>query len=72
MVTLEVNKIMITWPDDFAVLMMRYYRNNGVSFVIHRNCVHSARPTGREASRSNADETVQLEGNFTYCSVMEK
>ena len=37
MLTLEVHGQMITWPEDFALTMMRYYRNHGVPFKVHRN-----------------------------------
>ena len=41
MLTLEVNGQLIAWPEEFAVLMMKYYRKHGVHFIIHRNCVHT-------------------------------
>jgi hypothetical protein len=37
MVTLEVHGQLISWPKDFAVMMMRYYRNHGVPFKVYRN-----------------------------------
>jgi hypothetical protein len=40
MLTLEVNGQFITWPEEFAVMMMRHYKHYGVPFIIHRNCFH--------------------------------
>ena len=37
MITIKVRNQLVTWPDDFAVLMMRYYKRHDVPFVIHRN-----------------------------------
>jgi len=48
MLTLEVNGDYITWPEDFAVLMMGHYKNHGVPFTVHRNCVHSGWSTRAE------------------------
>jgi hypothetical protein len=42
MVTLEVHGKLVTWDEDFALIMMRYYKNHGVSFIVHR---HNAQPT---------------------------
>ena len=42
MLTLEVNGQFITWPDDFAVMMMRYYHKHGKPFVVHRKCIHAS------------------------------
>jgi len=43
MLTLEINGQFITWPEEFAVLMMKNYRDNGIKFVVHRNCEHTER-----------------------------
>ena len=48
MLTIEVNGQYITWPDDFAVTMMRYYRKHDVPFLVHRNCVHTCPDSGAE------------------------
>ena len=45
MVTLEIHGQYVTWPEDFAITMMRYYRNHGVPFTVHRNCVHQGSST---------------------------
>ncbi len=41
MLTLEINGKFITWPEDFAIMMIGHYRNHGVPFTVHRNCVHA-------------------------------
>ena len=41
MLTLEVNGRLVTWPEEFAAVMIRYYSQFGVPFKIHRNCIHS-------------------------------
>jgi len=45
MITIEVNGQFITWPDDFACTMMKYYRKHDVPFLVHRNCIHTGRDT---------------------------
>jgi TRAP-type C4-dicarboxylate transport system permease small subunit len=40
MLTLEVNGQFITWPEDFAVIMMGYYKKFGIPYAVHRNCLH--------------------------------
>jgi len=37
MLTLEVNGKLITWPEEFAVVMMGYYEQHGVPYSVHRN-----------------------------------
>jgi hypothetical protein len=34
MITLEVHNQLITWPDDFAIVMMRYYKKHDVPFML--------------------------------------
>jgi len=51
MVTLEIHGQFVTWPEDFALTMMRYYRNHGVPFTVHRNSVHPGGNTTGEHSR---------------------
>lgn len=41
MLTLEVHNQFITWPDEFAIVMMRYYHHHGVPFKVHRKCIHT-------------------------------
>ena len=41
MMTLEIYGELITWPEDFALLMMKYYENCGVPFIVHRNRVNA-------------------------------
>ena len=38
MITIKVHDQFVTWPNDIAILMMRYYKRHGVPFAIHRNC----------------------------------
>ncbi|HTP63886.1 MAG TPA: hypothetical protein VMJ66_00745 [Geobacteraceae bacterium] len=53
MLTIEVNGDYITWPEDFAALMMGHYKNHGVPFTVHRNCVHSGWSTRAESDHSH-------------------
>ena len=41
MLTLEVHGQFITWPEEFALLMMKHYRKHGVTVILHRHCTHS-------------------------------
>ncbi len=34
MLTLEVYGEVITWPDDFALMMIKYYRDSGVPYKV--------------------------------------
>ena len=34
MITIEVHNQLVTWPDDFAIIMMRYYKKHEVPFVL--------------------------------------
>lgn len=52
MLTLEVYGQFIRWPEDFALLMMKYYRKHGVTFILHRNCAHSGLDTTAEDNRT--------------------
>jgi hypothetical protein len=68
MVTLEVNRMMITWPDDFAVMMMKYYRDHGVSFIVHRNCIHTAGHAGnKETSLAKPVEAACTQVIYKCC-----
>lgn len=54
MLTLEIHGQLITWPEDFALTMMRYYRNHGVPFTVHRNSGNPGREvTALEYSKSD-------------------
>jgi len=66
MVTLEIHGQFVTWPEDFALTMMRYYRNHGVPFTVHRNRLHP----GSNATGENAPP-VKAKGakeEYSYCS----
>ncbi len=41
MLTLEIHGKFITWPEEFAIMMIGHYRNHGVPFTVHRDCVHA-------------------------------
>jgi hypothetical protein len=43
LLTLEVNGQLVTWPEEFAQMMMNHYRNHGVKFLVQRNCTHCGR-----------------------------
>ncbi len=45
MLTLEVNGQLISWPEEFAVMMIAYYKQYGVPYQVHRNCLHAGSNT---------------------------
>jgi len=48
MLTIEVHGQFITWPEDFAFTMMKYYRKHDVPFPVHRKSIHNDRDTSAE------------------------
>ncbi len=68
MLTLEVYGQFVTWPEEFALLMMKYYRNRGIPFVVHRNCVHSGWDitTGRKSTVLKAERISAFEYVCAY------
>ena len=69
MLTLEIYGEFITWPETFALLMMKYYQENRVSFIVHRNCVHTGWNTSEEKNFKTAKfagDTVVQE-DLCYC-----
>jgi hypothetical protein len=67
MLTLEIHGKFITWPEDFAVLMMKYYHENGVPFIVHRNCKHAECKTGTASSfLARLVESADTK-DFTFC-----
>ncbi len=34
MLTLEINGQRITWPEEFALWMMNYYKTHGIDFTL--------------------------------------
>lgn len=62
MLTLEVNGQFITWPEEFALLMMKYYQKHGVNFIIHRHCMHTGMDTTGKNRRTK--ERAGLFGAF--------
>ncbi len=67
MLTLEVHGQYVTWPEQFALYMMRYYRNRGITFVVHRNCIHSGLDTTTRGIY--ATEKTKRIGAFEYACV---
>ncbi len=41
MLTLIVHDQSVTWPEDFAYVMMDYYRSHGVPFMIQGKCANA-------------------------------
>ena len=37
MLSLKIHNTIITWPEDVAVFMMRFYENHGIPFEIQEN-----------------------------------
>lgn len=35
MMILEVHNEYVTWPEEFALMMMEHYRNHGIPYVVH-------------------------------------
>jgi hypothetical protein len=67
MLTLEIHGKFITWPEDFAVLMMKYYRDNGISFIVHGNCSHTEyKTTGSSHFLSQLALSDEFQG-LTFC-----
>jgi hypothetical protein len=64
MLTLEVHGQFITWPEEFALLMMKYYQKHGVTFIIHRHCDHAGWDTTAKDNRT-AERTGPI-GAFGY------
>ena len=48
MLTLEINGQFVTWPEEFAELMMKSYRDNGIRFVVHRDYVKTGNKSTEE------------------------
>jgi len=56
MITIEIRKQFITWPDDVAITMMRYYHQHGVPFTLHRKCAHTGWNTTESFALQHAGE----------------
>ena len=41
MLSLKVHNTIITWPEDIALFMMKFYENLGVPFEIDQNYIQS-------------------------------
>ena len=64
MLTLEVDGQFVTWPEQFAFYMMRYYQSHDVTFTVHRNCIHAGWNT--TAEKYFAGGKVKRVGTFEY------
>jgi hypothetical protein len=51
MLTLEVNGQFITWPAEFAFVMMKNYRKHGIPFVVYGDCAHAGKMMEVSASQ---------------------
>ena len=58
MITIEVHNQMVTWPDDFAIVMMRYYKKHDVSFVLRLR--HSSSGSDASEGRTRSDELLKM------------
>ena len=66
MLTIEVNGQFITWSEDFANFMMKYYQKHGVDFILHRNCVQTGLDNTAKDNRT-AESLVPCEA-YEYSS----
>jgi hypothetical protein len=41
MLSLKVHNTIITWPEDIALFMMKFYENLGVPFEIDQNDIQN-------------------------------
>ena len=41
MLTIEVNGQLVTWPEEFADLMIAYYKQHEIPFIVYRNGIHN-------------------------------
>jgi hypothetical protein len=69
MLTLEIYGKFITWPEAFALLMMKHYREHRVPFIVHRNCVHTGWNTSEEKTFINAkfEGAAEVQEDLCYC-----
>ena len=69
MLTLEIYGKFITWPEPFALLMMKHYREHGVPFIVHRNCVHTGWNNSEEKTFMNAKfrGAAEVQEDLCYC-----
>jgi hypothetical protein len=69
MLTLEIYGKFITWPEAFAQLMMKHYREHQVPFIVHRNCVHTGWNTSEEKTFMHGKyaKAVKVQEDLCYC-----
>ena len=67
MLTLEVHGQIITLSDEFALLMMKYYRKHGVTFILHKNCVHTGRDTTAKDNHTAGETGLFAAFGYSGC-----
>ena len=68
MITIEVHNQLVTWPDDFAIVMMRYYKKHDVSYVLRWR--HPSSGSDASGRIINSDEILAMasdKGLSTSC-----
>jgi len=43
MLTIEIYERLVTWPEDFALIMIKHYENHGVPVIVHKDCINTGR-----------------------------
>jgi hypothetical protein len=64
MMTLEIYGKLITWPEDFALLMMKYYEDYGVPFIVHRDCIYTGSGSKTEGPVVKCAATAEAQVNI--------
>jgi hypothetical protein len=64
MITLEIYGKLITWPEEFAHLMMKYYENHGVPFIVHRDCINTGRGSSTNGFVDKSAATAEAQVNI--------
>ena len=64
MLTLEIYGKLITWPEEFAHLMMKYYENHGVPFIVHRECINTGRDSLTNSLVDKSAATAEAQVNI--------
>ncbi|HTP65116.1 MAG TPA: hypothetical protein VMJ66_06980 [Geobacteraceae bacterium] len=67
MITLEVDGQFVTWPEQFARYMMRYYQIHQMPFIVHINCIHVG--WNMRVERHHATRKTERIGAFEYACV---
>jgi hypothetical protein len=64
MLTLEIYGKLIKWPEDFARLMMKYYENHGVPFIVHRDCINTGKDSSTNGFVAKCAATAETQANI--------